>query len=189
MRKEMRDLEDEELVVLCQEGNREAFAELVTRYKGMVFTMIHRVLNRPWQAEDVAQEIFLRAFKAMPGFRRESKFSTWLYRICYNFCVTTATKRNPENTYEATIPIAATVETNYERKELQEKIRQLISELPPAYSAAITLRHIHGLSYAEIAEILGQPLGTTKSTISRARAHLRKLVLEKIGWDGVKDVL
>ncbi len=185
----MRELEDEELVVLCQEGNGAAFAELITRYKGMVFTMIHRVLNRPWETEDVAQEVFLRAYKAMPRFRRESKFSTWLYRICYNLCVTIATKKNPEKVYHAAIPDAVSVETDYEKKELEEKIRGLISELPPTYSTAITLRHIHGLSYAEIADILGQPLGTTKSTISRARDQLKKLVLERIGWEGLKDIL
>jgi RNA polymerase sigma-70 factor (ECF subfamily) len=185
----MKDLDDEELVVLCQEGSREAFSELVARYRGMVFTMIHRVLNRPWETEDVAQEVFLRAYRAMPRFRRKSKFSTWLYRICYNLCVTTATRKAPENAYSVEIPTAATAESVYERKELQEKIRELISELPPNYSTAITLRHIHGLSYAEIADVLGQPLGTTKSTISRARTHLKKLLLERIGWDALKEML
>ena len=185
----MKDLEDEELVVLCQNGNREAFAELVMRYKGMVYTMIHRVLNRPWETEDLAQDVFLKAYKALPRFRREAKFSTWLYRICYNLCVTTATRKDPREIYEATISDPRTVERAYERKEIGERVRELLSELPPLYSTAITLRHIHGLSYAEIADVLKQPLGTTKSTISRGRERLRKLVLERIGWEELEDIL
>ena len=81
------------------------------------------------------------------------------------------------------------VEVAYERKEVQEKVRELISELPPVYRAAITLRHIQGLSYKEISEILGQPLGTTKSTILRAREQLKKLALERIGWDVIRGVI
>lgn len=187
----MRELEDEELVILSQQGDTQAFGELIERYKGMIFTMIHRILGNPGEAEDVAQDVFLRAYKALPGFRKEAKFSTWLYRICHNLCITTAKKNRRKELFlsRATSGHQDSVEVAYERKEIREKVRRLISELPPAYSSAITLRHIQGLSYKEISEILGQPLGTTKSTILRAREQLKKLALEKIGWDTIKGVL
>ncbi len=183
-------MEDEELVVLSQEGDKQAFCKLIERYKGMIFTMIHRILGDPSEAEDVAQDVFIRAYKALPRFRREAKFSTWLYRICHNLCISTVKKRKRE----AHLPYRteghrSSVEIAYERREIQEKVRCLISELPPAYGLAITLRHIQGLSYKEISEVLDQPLGTTKSTISRAREQLKNLVLERIGWNTIKEVL
>ncbi len=186
----MKELKDEELVLLSQKGDKQAFGELIERYKGMIFTMINRILGDPSIADDVAQDVFIRAYKALPRFRKEAKFSTWLHRICYNLCITIVKKRRKEvdlsyrmEQYQNSIEMA------YERKEIQEKVRWLISELSPVYSSAITLRHIHGLSYKEISEILGQPLGTTKSTILRAREQLKKLALEKIGWDVIKEVL
>lgn len=186
----MKDLEDEELIVLSQKGDKQAFGELIQRYKGMVFTIVYRILGNPSEAEDVAQDVFIRAYKALPRFRKEAKFSTWLYRICYNLCITMSKKQKRD----AHPPCGMSgnqnsVEVAYERKEIQEKVRSLISELPPIYSSAIILRHIQGLSYKEIAEILGQPLGTTKSTILRGREMLKKLALEKIGWDVIKGVL
>jgi len=186
----MRELEDDELVVLCQKGDTEAFEELVERYKGMIFTMIHRILGQPGEAEDVAQDVFIRAYKALPKFRREAKFSTWLYTICHNLCITEAKKRRRERDLLTRMEsCGSSVEAVHERREIQEKVRALISELPPVYSSAITLRHIHGLSYQEISEILGQPLGTTKSTILRAREQLKRLVLERIGWDVIRGVI
>jgi len=186
----MRGLEDGELVVRSQEGDTRAFAELVERYKGMVFTMIYRILGDRSEAEDVAQDVFIRAYKALPRFRREAKFSTWLYRICHNLCLTRAIKQRREVTYRSEMRGEEnSVEAAYERREVQEKVRELISELPPIYRTAITLRHIQGLSYKEISEILGQPLGTTKSTILRAREQLKKLALERIGWDVIRGVL
>ncbi|KPJ50755.1 hypothetical protein AMJ40_02005 [candidate division TA06 bacterium DG_26] len=186
----MSERGDEELVVLSQNGDAHAFAELVERYKGMVFTLTYRMLGDMNAAEDIAQEVFVRAYKALPRFRREAKFSTWLYRICYNLCLTVIKKRRNEFSYtRAQVEPGESVEESYEKRELQKKVRELMSELPPTYSSAITLRHIHGLSYDEISQVLGQPLGTTKSTISRAREMLKKLALEKIGWEVIREVL
>lgn len=186
----MRHLEDEELVILSQKGDKQAFGELIERYKGMIFTMINRILGNPSEAEDVAQDVFIRAYKAIPRFRKEAKFSTWLYRICHNLCITLVEKRRKQTDFSYRMESDQnSVELAYERKEIQEKVRGLISKLPPVYGSAITLRHIQGLSYKEISEILGKPLGTTKSTISRAREQLKKLALERIGWDVIKEVL
>ncbi len=184
------ELSDEELVKLTQQGSRAAYASLIDRHKTTVYNMAFRVVGKQEDAEEIAQDAFVRAFRALASFRQDAKFSTWLYRITMNVALTKARKSRvdvvsidaslDEDEDTAPLQIADTMdnpEEQFSRKDFQDRVRALISALPPKYSAVLTMYHMQDLSYEEISESLELPIGTVKAHLFRARNALKKLAI------------
>lgn len=191
-RRALAEQSDEELVRWGRRQDHAAFAELVNRYKHRVYWLVRRMLGNE-EDEDVAQEVFLRAYEALPGFRGDCKFSTWIYKITRNLCLAELKKRGVRGE-----PLSLQAESDekihrllpashqgaaheIERLDLSRSVRQLINRLPVQYRTVLTLFYLNQTSYEEIAEIMGIPLGTVKTHIHRARLQLRELLLADAG--------
>lgn len=176
----MAETNEQRLIRLAQAGNTAAFEALVHTHAQLVYNLALRTLGDPHEAEDVAQEVFVRAWRSLPAFRAESALSTWLYRIVTNLCYNRlpGLKQNlaaldPDE--EVELPDERQeVEGVFISAELKQSLQTAVSHLPHSYRLLITLRHIQNLSYAEIAEITNLPLGTVKTGIHRARQLLRE---------------
>ena len=173
---------DRLLVKRVQAGDQAAFNALVLKYQQRVLKLVSRYVRDPEEALDVAQEVFIRAYRALKGFRGDSAFYTWLYRIAVNAAKNAigAATRNPvEGGLDVDDPELVEVqrrmtdEATPERllytEELKETINRAIEELPTELRRAILLREVKGLSYEEIAQVMGSPVGTVRSRIFRAR--------------------
>lgn len=181
---------DVALVRRAARGDERAFGVLVEKYKGMIYTTAVRLLNDRAQAEDAAQESFIKAYAALPGFRGDAKFSSWLYRICYNTCISMLRKRRPEvELKEEMSPSIGGPEADFRTRDLRAVLEQEVAALPDEYRAALTLYHFNGMSYDEIAAATRRPLGTIKAKIHRARALLRRRLLERVGWEELREVM
>lgn len=188
------------LVQQVQAGHQKAFDLLVAKYQRRIYRLVLRFIRDPALAEDVAQETFLRAYRAIGQFRGDSQFYTWLYRIAVN----TAKKalsdglRDPtvaegdatgagEETFSPTELLTnnETPESTLISKEIVQTVNDAVESLPEDLRTAITLREIEGLSYEEIAEAMQCPIGTVRSRIFRAReaisARLRPVIEHKSG--------
>lgn len=191
-------MNEEQWVRKAQKGDHEAFAQLVMAHHKFVYNLALRSLGAADDAQDIAQEAFLRAWLALPRFRRQSSFRTWLYRIVINLCYNRLPKLRQEL---AAIPVdqvgeliedgsptssagpewslaqppgpAAALEANERREFLQQQI----DSLPEAYRAMILLRYTQGLAYEEIAEVMDIPMGTVKTGLHRAHRQLRQALL------------
>lgn len=183
----MTNLQDDEqtLVEQAQSGDANAFAELVTQHGRMIYNLCLRTLENPHEAEDVAQETFLRAWKALPRFRAQSRLSTWLYRIATNLCY----NRLPHLQRElSALNADEVVDLPDERQGVEAQIvsaesvavvDSAVKQLPESYRLLIILRHMQGLSYAEIADVTGMPLSSVKTGIFRARHRLREQLADQ----------
>jgi len=177
-------MEERELVHRASAGEAEAFGELVSRYQNRVFHLAFSFTRDRAAADDLAQEIFLKAYLALPGFRGKSEFSTWLYRLAINHIKDYLRKmkkkmKREEPLEEARVKLVPDEgDTTQEEEELMEKRRKLLEKvmttLPEKYRIILTLRDIEGLSYEEIASFLGISLGTVDSRLHRARKLLRE---------------
>ena len=182
---------DEDLVTRSKNGELEAFEELVCRYERKVYSLAYRMMGNYDDANDLAQETFLRAFRAISGFRGDSSFSTWLSHIVTNLCRDELRKRYRisfesldqeislgDNEVKKQIPSSDPgPDEIYERQELQQELQDLLTTLSPEFRLALVLRDIQGFSYQEIAEQMECSLGTVKSRINRARNFLKEKVL------------
>jgi RNA polymerase sigma-70 factor (ECF subfamily) len=175
-------VDEKGLVRKAKRGDDRAFEELFTQNARYVFNLAIRLLNDPRDAEDLTQETFIRAWKALPNFRLESCFRTWLYRIVTNLCFDRLPKLK-KDLYA--IDIDETVdlpvdffspESSLLSKELESELHKAIEELPESYRLLLTLRHVQEFSYKEIAEVTMQPLGTVKTGIFRARQLLKQTI-------------
>ncbi|MGE7763445.1 RNA polymerase sigma factor SigW [Peribacillus sp. NPDC097895] len=168
-------------------GDHNAFGEIVEIYKDKVFQICFRMLGNRQEAEDLAQEAFVRAFVNIRSFNIQMKFSTWLYRIATNLCIDRLRKKKPDyyldadvagtdglNLYSQIASDMAKPEEEVESLELQETIQAEIMKLPEKYRSVIVLKYIEELSLKEISEILDLPVGTVKTRIHRGREALRK---------------
>jgi len=190
MDREVDATADEALVRRSVRGDERAFAVLVEKYKGMIFSTAYRLLLDSGRAEDAAQDTFIKAYAALPGFRGESKFSSWLYRICYNTCISQLRKKRPE--VELNEAIAETTTGPVEevrRTDVRAAVQEEVAEMPQEYRAVLTLYHFDGMSYDEIARMTRKPIGTVKAQIHRARALLRTRLVERIGWEQLQEVM
>lgn len=181
-----------DLVRRAAEGDERAFEALVQMYEKTVYAYAYRMLSSREDAEEVTQDVFLKVWRTLSGFRWESSLSTWILRITRNAATDAIRRRNPtsESLYTAdaegeeyAIPVAdATPESNpelaYEQKERRELVQRAIATLDTDFREILILREIEGLSYAEIASILEIEEGTVKSRISRARQNLKKILKE-----------
>lgn len=174
---------DEALAQRAQAGDADAFAELVLRYQRTVLNLAYRMLGDAQQAEDVAQDVFLRAYQSLAQFDPARRFFSWLYRIAINRCLSTRAQRSPDRLGPAAAELiadgAATPEQQALRDESQAVVRQAIAALPEHERALVALRYGADLSYEEIAATLQLPLGTVKVRLFRARQRLAGLLHEE----------
>ncbi len=173
---------DEQLVARVQQGDKQAFDLLVIKHQQKILQLVNRYVKDPSEAQDVAQEAFIKAYRALPGFRGDSAFYTWLYRIAINTAKNWLMSKNrrggdaeidlddAERVLNA--PQLKGMETPEQmalNNEIVDAIRQAIDELPEEMRIAISLREFEGLSYEEIAKAMDCPIGTVRSRIFRAR--------------------
>lgn len=176
---------DEVLVDRSKKGDLDAFEELVRRYEGKVYGMAYRFMGNHADAGDLAQEGFIRLYQALPGFRGDSSFSTWMYRIVANACRDELRRRQRQRNVSldelvesaaGNMPVHSTEESPEdaaERNELQEYVQQCLSSLSEEHRLILIMREMQGLSYEEIAAALECSLGTVKSRLNRARHALK----------------
>lgn len=180
---------DQQLVDRVFKGDKHAFDLLVLRYQHRILGLIGRFIRDPAEVEDVAQEAFIKAYRALPKFRGDSAFYTWLYRIAINTAknhMVARGRRPPATDVDAgdaefmennsILTDIDSPEANQEKDDLQRVINEAIDELPEDLRTAFTLREFSGLSYEEITEIMGCPVGTVRSRIFRAREALDKKI-------------
>ena len=186
----MNGSNDNELINKTLEGDEYSFSLLVDRHKDFVVSMAVRILQNEQLAEEVAQDSFLKAYKALRSFERKSKFSTWLYRITYNVALNVLKKENrtrdffsdeePEKYLDIPISkqnINSTLDMA-EHNNTGQIVRECIAKLPPKFASIITMFHLNQMKYEEISELMDLPIGTVKSHIHRGRALLKKFILE-----------
>ncbi|MBE9565687.1 MAG: sigma-70 family RNA polymerase sigma factor [Proteobacteria bacterium] len=165
---------DAEVVAACAEGVQEAFRELLRRYRKSAMTLAYQMLGNGEDAEDIAQEAFVRVFQALPKFRGESAFSTWLYRIVTNLCLGRMRRRRPTVTLEA-VPEPRSADGPARQVAEGMLTREVLAGVPPELRVVLLLREQEGLSYREISGALGLPMGTVRSRLSKGRKRFRKL--------------
>lgn len=178
------------LLKLAKDGNISAFEKLIYQHQKSVYNMAFSMLGNREDAYDAAQEVFIRVFKSLPGFREQASFSTWVYRITKNVCLDEIRKNKKRNTVSIDRetdygdgPVKMQIEDSgptpdesAERNELVKKVQEGIAKLPEQHRLIIIMRDIQNLSYEEIAGILKCPEGTVKSRINRARTALREII-------------
>lgn len=175
---------DQEIVRLCLSGDADAYEGLVERYGGRVYNVALRITHEPEAARDCAQEAFVRAYRALHQYDPAYPFGPWLFRITTNASLNFVQRaRGREITVEELPedpePPEAGPELSAVRKEDLQEVVDAMALLPPAYRAALTLRHMQQLSYQEVADALGIPLGTVKTHLHRARAALKAKLAER----------
>jgi len=163
----------------CQQGDREAFRLLFEAYKDRVFSIACYSLGNEAAADDVTQQIFLKLFPRIGQFRGDSEFTTWLYRLVINSCLDERRRQRRFLPVEEFAPMNKAVhreppETRYERREIAGSVREAIGGLKPKMRLPILLKYIEGLSYEEIASVLGCSKGIVASRLNRAHKALAK---------------
>ena len=188
----MKHTTDQSLIEACLAGRREAFGQLVERYQHRLFHSLVHLLGSTEDAQDAAQDALILAFEKLGTFRGESQFYSWLFRIAYNSAV--SSKRKPGSSKRKTGPMSVSLEARRDASGLepadlnpstepsfgldvsdrQRLVQQALGELSEEFREAIVLKEIEQMSYEEIAEVVGIPLGTVRSRIHRARMELRQ---------------
>jgi RNA polymerase sigma-70 factor, ECF subfamily len=191
-------LSDEDLMARVGEDDERAFAELVRRFQGRVMNLVSRVLNDRECGDDITQEVFVRVYVHRRNYRRGSKFSTWLFTIAANLAKNEIRRRVRRrnwfslNALQEVLKDSAIVladptegrESRMEREQLQEAMGRAIATVPEKYRLALVLRDIDGLTYEEIAQVLGIPGGTVRSRINRARGMLKRKLIPLLRREG-----
>ena len=193
------ELSDEELMLFVQEGRNQAFDLLVARYKNRLYTYLYRLLGNESEAEEFAQETFVKAYIHAGKYRTIARFSTWLYTIATNLVRNRvrSAKRRPamvsmwseeaggedDGKWMELRDDSQRPDNDMERQNLKDMVQEAIERIPGKYRSAFVLREINELSYEEIAAVTGLKLGTVRSRINRGRAHFKKLVAPLLGDD------
>src|SRR6516164_7671398 len=176
---------DEELVSRSIGGDADSFNQLVLRWERPIYALAYRVIGREEEARDVCQEAFLRAFRALPGFKGQAKFSSWLYRITLNLCRDwirrqrrTPVSQMPEDVdavefASETGPVES-IEDLVARRELSAVVEEAMALLPDEQRTAIILKEYHGMTFQEIADLQGCPLSTVKTRLYQGLSVLRR---------------
>lgn len=189
-------MEERELVQLSQEGDGEAFALLVKKFKSKVFNLAFGITQNREVADDLSQEVFIKAYFALPKFKFKSEFSTWLYRITINLIKDHLRKEarmikiSIHDIKENPFLLEDEIKTK-EKEDVEEKrrkfVHRFIRTLPEKYQIVLSLRDIHGFPYEEIAKILKLAPGTVDSRLHRARKMLRKKLEPFLRGKGGED--
>lgn len=191
----VRGLTDGELIINAVDGRVDGFEELVRRYQRPITSYVFRMLGDYESSLDVTQEVFIKVYNSLSKYSAEYKFSTWLYRIAHNAAVDHLRRNsvtpqsleaeNADGTFQIQIESRGlSPEQDRERSEWRTEIDAVVRCLPPAYRDLILLRHSRDLSYDEIADVTGLPLGTVKNRLFRARELMREMFIER-GFTGV----
>ncbi|MBR9911685.1 MAG: RNA polymerase sigma factor RpoE [Gammaproteobacteria bacterium] len=180
---------DQQLVKRVQKGDKRAFDLLVLKYQHKIISVVGRYVNDSHEVYDVVQEAFIKAYRALGSFRGDSQFYTWLYRIAINTAknyLVSRGRRPPSTDVDIEdaeyysggdyLKDVDTPENNLFRDELKAEVDSAIQDLPEDLRTAVTLRELEGLSYEEIAEVMGCPVGTVRSRIFRAREAIDKRI-------------
>jgi|SRR5215213_816731 len=176
---------DCDLVTRAADGREDGFEELVRRYQRPIAAYVYRMVGDYEAALDLTQEVFIKVYNSLRRYRSEFKFSTWIYKIAHNSAVDHLRRRGGREQAllrefdgeQYDLPIESrrpSPEQESERAERRAEIEQVVSGLPSAYRELVVLRHSHDLSYDEIAEVTGLPLGTVKNRLFRAREVMRR---------------
>ena len=176
---------DEELVARSISGDADSFNELILRWERPIYALAYRVIGREEDARDVCQETFLRAFRALKGFRGQAKFSSWLYRIALNLCRDWVRRERRTPVVQAPdgvdlMDLAAvrepteSIEDLVARHDLTRTVERAMALLPEEQRTAIILKEYHGLTFQEIAELIGCPLSTVKTRLYQGLTVLRR---------------
>jgi RNA polymerase sigma-70 factor (ECF subfamily) len=188
---------DQQLVLRAQQGDKRAFELLVMKYQRKLGRLLSRLVRDPAEVEDVTQEAFIKAYRALPGFRGDSAFYTWLYRIAINTAknyLVAMGRRAPTSTgidledaesFDDADQLrdSSTPESELQGKEIAVAVNKAMDALPEDLRTAITLREIEGLSYEEIANVMNCPIGTVRSRIFRAREAIATELRPLLGTD------
>ena len=180
---------DQQLVERVQKGDKRAFDLLVLKYQHKMISVVSRYVRDSHEVQDVVQEAFIKAYRALGNFRGDSAFYTWIYRIAINTAknyLVSRGRRPPASDVDVAdaeyysgsdlLKDVDTPEANYFRDELQSAVDQAIRDLPEDLRTAVTLREMEGLSYEDIADVMGCPVGTVRSRIFRAREAIEKRI-------------
>ena len=184
------------LVERAKSGDPRAFEGLVDAYKDRIYSYVSRMLHDPVEAEDIAQDTFLRAYQSLPNFRGASSFQTWLYRIASNLVIDSVRKQKRRQNHAISLDAPMDTDEGMMARELpderrgpdelaesvaiQEEVKLAIAQVSARLRSVLVMYDLQGMSYQEIAEVLGCPLGTVKSRLFNARAQLKDL-LERRG--------
>jgi RNA polymerase sigma-70 factor, ECF subfamily len=180
MSKSVAAMEDFRAIDRCLAGEAQAFAELVERHKDVVYSLAYRMLGDATEAEDIAQEAFVKAYRSLASFRREASFRNWLCRIATGLCIDyLRAHRHERRQRESELNFEPAAPGPEESFVAREEINQALQQIPANFRTALILRHMEELSYQEMANILKLPLGTVKTNLRRGRAAL-KIEIEKL---------
>jgi RNA polymerase sigma-70 factor (ECF subfamily) len=176
---------DEELVARSKDGDADSFNQLILRWERPIYALAYRTIGREEDARDIVQETFLRAFRALPGFKGQSKFSSWLYRIALNLCRDWARRQRRTPTVQMpegidVIELASeqgpveSIEDLVARREIGRAVAEAMKILPDEQRTAIILKEYHGLTFQEIADLQNCPLSTVKTRLYQGLSVLRR---------------
>ena len=176
---------DEELVAQSVGGDADSFNELILRWERPIYALAYRTIGREEDARDVCQETFLRAFRALPAFRGQAKFSSWLYRIALNLCRDWIRRERRTPIVEAPADVdmielaeaaepSESIEDLIARKDLVRAVERVMARLPEEQRTAIVLKEYHGLTFQEIADLVGCPLSTVKTRLYQGLTVVRR---------------
>ena len=182
----MADFNERDLIARCKAGDEAAFTQLVEHYQNLVFGLISRTVRDRARVEDLAQDVFLRVYRGLPGFRGDAHLSTWIYRITANAC---AQERQGRGVREISLdekiegrPLRqpASVDAAFGDIELRDRLEKALARLPARYRLLIAGHYLKEVRYEDLAEALELPLGTVKTHLHRAKRILRRLLVEDL---------
>jgi len=180
----MRNLSDQEIIDSVRKGNDSDYSIIIDKYKNKAFSMLKRMLKNEFDAEEVLQDCFLKAFNSLGTFKGEAKFSTWFYRIVYNTALTRlSSKKRKTETEMSSVEEHFALESEYgadkiEKEDVNQLIHYTISKLPERYSAIITMFYLNEMSIEEISEVMQITVSNVKVMLYRSRNALRDLIMK-----------
>lgn len=169
---------DHELVVECLNGNNDAFSELVSRYKRLIYSVAYKFSRNDEDVNDMAQDAFIKIYKSLSKYDSQYKFSTWSVKVTTNICLDHVRRKKINSVsldeIENFVGSSNSPEDHYLRKEHSQMVMSAINELPEIYREPILMYHQQGMSYKEISEFLGKPMSIIKNRLFRGRHALRE---------------
>ena len=179
----MKNFSDQEIIDSVLKGNDSDYSIIVDRYKNKAFSILKRMLKNEFDAEEILQDCFLKAYNSLRSFKGEAKFSTWFYKIVYNSALTKlSSKKRKIESEMSSLDDHFNLESDYdsmdiEKKDLDEFLQETINKLPERYSAIIIMYYLNQLSVEEISEVMHISVSNVKVMLHRSRNSLRDLIL------------